>query len=134
MLLCIRNVHDLASAKKVRCMSNLLIPGQNAPNFDPKRPNLPQTPPKIRATPIYQDANYTVLRHKEAITPQDVDNLSLHMILIGVGLLDAHKMVPKIGKDSFLDKLKQLKKGFDDHCKAQKAIAEGWVEKEEPKK
>jgi predicted nucleotidyltransferase len=101
-------------------MGKILTPEK--PDFaNPGKPK----PSKIKATVVFQDANYTFMRNKEQLTTEDVFNLPLHLILIALGMIDAHTYVPRFGKDSYLKTIKRLKKQFDDHYKAQKAIATG---------
>lgn len=97
-------------------MSKLLLPDQ--PNLSGK-----PEPQKVKATIIFQDANYTFMRNKEQLTQEDVFNVPLHMFLIALGMLDARQYVPRIGKEAYLTTIKKLKKQFDDTYKAQKAIA-----------
>lgn len=109
-------------------MSEILIPGKNAPHFDPKRPNLPQQPAQVKAVPVFQNRDYTILRHTEAATVKNMLDLPLHLIQIACGLLNADNYVPKVGKEGFLRTMKALKKGFDEVCKVQTARARGMVE------
>lgn len=107
-------------------MSKILLPNQPDLSGKPK-------PPKIKATVVFQDTNYTIMRNKETITQDDVFNLPLHLILIGCGMLDARTYVPKTGKEGFLKVIKNLKKSFDENYHKQKAIANNLSDPVKPK-
>ncbi|NNM44296.1 MAG: hypothetical protein HKM07_08155 [Chlamydiae bacterium] len=95
------------------------------------QPNLSgKEPPKIKATVIFQDPNYTFMRNKENLTPEDVFNVPLHLFLISLGLLDAQKYVPRVGKKQFIHTLDKLKKQFNHVYKAQKQLAQTITEGE----
>ncbi len=81
-------------------------------------------PQKIKATVIFQDANYTFMRNKEALTQEDIFNVPLHLFLIALGMLDARQYVPRVGKKAFIQTLDKLKKQFTHAYKAQKSLAE----------
>ena len=99
-------------------MGKILVPDQ--PNLS----GMPE-PKSIKATVIFQDTNYTFMRNKDGkeITQEDIFNLPIHLIFIGLGMLDARQYIPRIGKDTFLATLKKIKKQFDDTYKVQRAIA-----------
>lgn len=97
-------------------MGKILVPDQ------PDLTGKPQQP-KIKATVLFQDQNYTIMRNKEIVTQQDILDTPLHLILIGCGMLDARTYVPKTGKEGFLKVIKKLKKQFDENYHKQKAIA-----------
>lgn len=88
------------------------------------KPSFGRKPPKVKATIIFQDANYTFMRNKEVLTQEDIFNVPLHLFLIALGMLDARQYVPRVGKKAFVQTLDKLKKQFNHVYKAQKAIAE----------
>lgn len=98
--------------------SGLLLPDETGLDGKPKAQ-------QIKATVIFQDANYTIMRNKDGkdITQEDVLNTPLHLTLIAAGMLDARTYIPQVGKEGFLQTIKRLKKQFDDNYKKQKAIA-----------
>lgn len=107
-------------------MGKILVPG---------KPDLSgQEPQQIKATVIFQDTNYTFMRNKDGkeITQEDIYNLPIHLIFIGLGMLDARQYVPRIGKEAFLSTLTKIKRQFQDMYKVQRRIATNY-QPEQPK-
>ncbi len=104
-------------------MSKILLPDK--PHFGKNQP------PKIKATVIFQDANYTFMRNKEELTQEDIFNVPLHLFLIALGMLDARQYVPRVGKKAFVQTLDKLKKQFTHVYKAQKELAHRVEEEKE---
>ncbi len=94
------------------------------------KPSFGRKPPKVKATIIFQDANYTFMRNKEELTQEDIFNVPLHLFLIALGMLDARQYVPRVGKKAFVQTLDKLKKQFTHIYKAQKSLAESIKEDE----
>jgi hypothetical protein len=89
----------------------------------------PQQPRQMQATMMFQDDNYTIMRNLENISQQDIYDMPIHLILLGMGMLDARNYMPQISRQSYEATLRTMKSEFDDmymtQMKAAKEISKG---------
>ena len=91
-------------------MTETLVPAQKVGGEIPQ----PLQPRQVQATIMFQDENYTFMRNKEVVTQQDIFDMPLHLLLIGMGMLDARNYMPKIGRREYEKALRDMKNKFDD--------------------